>query len=1268
MSDYKKYELIKLNFKQIYSEMAFRKKKKRSIRLDKLVQGIPIENLGYEALTPKEKIKNGEEYINALYWGIKNKNVKNIALAGPYGSGKSSIIQSYLTRYPSSKTLNISLAAFDLQEKEGQDGQAGKNFEEKDIETGIFKQLFYKVDSDKIPQSRYRKIKKKYYKKYFAVIMGLSIIILLGIAFFLPDTMKDALDTIENSGEYYGIEKVPSYIISVLFGLLGISTISYALKWCTSRFRVKEVKIADAASVSENKDESSIFDKSMDELVYFFETTDYNVVFIEDLDRFNSTKIFVKLRELNTILNNYELIKRRIVFVYAIRDDIFKNEERTKFFDFIIPVIPIINRTNSGEVFRDKLMVKEQSDGTQKSSLFNISSSYINLISPFVEDMRVLTNICNEFIIYKNTLKGVNLNDEEMFSMMIFKSLYPKEFSDLEAEKGIVKQALKDKKAFIESKQMEIDTKRVELEHILNSIEKDIFNSIRDVKAAFLNYLVGAKVPFHYCYINGNNYYYESIMQENFDMKIFRKEKKITIYNYDRESICIDNMGSNQYIQDYLTRIDYLENSEETRQNEIRNQIVECNKRVAELHTYSLKKLIEIYGSKEVFSKEVLENKFLTFLLRKGYINENYADYINYFHPNSITNEEMNFIRGIRMQEACGDYSYTIKNVKQVCERIETYEFKQIEALNYDLVDYLITCKKESEQCKELFVGLAERGEKSNPFIRRYIERKKNTDVFVNVLCKRYQTFWNEVVNDELLTEDKKFEYLALILEYADLDDILTQNDMSYTHVEGEELEKEEELVGYARFGINNFIENDTQALKKLSSVPINKMIDIITELKIYFREIDVQGVNKDVIEFIFENNYYELNAQMLHSLFVVYFPDKIEQLNTENYTVICNAAFKPLMDRLHDVDKFKKYVSELVVGQDSNVKESIHSVEGILERLFDIDLELCKKVLNQQKIIWDDITDCCKCSDEKRDERKCIWDYILENGQVLVSWNNFMSYYNEYNLTQELVNWIDKNMAELVRQDIIEQISDEIIKEIITENISIHSLDELTMAYGIDEFDICLSKIDSTRIAILVKNQYIPYSNEYLNEMYQVAPTCVPDYLICNKEVFLQNISKVEVENDTVVELLRSRCFEKEEINELLKLVSIEDMDHNLASEIQKLEMRVPKEYAEKAWELLEEEKRYQLLLNQIENYSIGEISSKFATLAPVYKNLADLSKKHREHLPMDEYGYNEKLLGKLKDMGYLSSVKIDEYYEKDNVSQKDLKKQQFEVWVKKQ
>ena len=61
----------------------------------------------YRDLAPINSIKPEEESIRALRWAIKNPNVHNIALSGPYGSGKNSVIQSYLAYYDISNIYKI---------------------------------------------------------------------------------------------------------------------------------------------------------------------------------------------------------------------------------------------------------------------------------------------------------------------------------------------------------------------------------------------------------------------------------------------------------------------------------------------------------------------------------------------------------------------------------------------------------------------------------------------------------------------------------------------------------------------------------------------------------------------------------------------------------------------------------------------------------------------------------------------------------------------------------------------------------------------------------------------------------------------------------------------------------------------------------------------------------------------------------------------------------------------------------------------------------
>ncbi|WP_225370230.1 YobI family P-loop NTPase [Methanobrevibacter arboriphilus] len=53
------------------------------------------QDYNFYPLSPNDRIENGKSYFDALNWALNNDKIKNIALTGPYGSGKSSILQSF---------------------------------------------------------------------------------------------------------------------------------------------------------------------------------------------------------------------------------------------------------------------------------------------------------------------------------------------------------------------------------------------------------------------------------------------------------------------------------------------------------------------------------------------------------------------------------------------------------------------------------------------------------------------------------------------------------------------------------------------------------------------------------------------------------------------------------------------------------------------------------------------------------------------------------------------------------------------------------------------------------------------------------------------------------------------------------------------------------------------------------------------------------------------------------------------------------------------
>ena len=67
------------------------------------------------------------------------------------------------------------------------------------------------------------------------------------------------------------------------------------------------------------------------------------------------------------------------------RDDLFSKEtDRTKFFDFIIPVIPVINSTNSDEVMKNLLDIGKGCEGNRDEVTHEISENFIKQVYPFI--------------------------------------------------------------------------------------------------------------------------------------------------------------------------------------------------------------------------------------------------------------------------------------------------------------------------------------------------------------------------------------------------------------------------------------------------------------------------------------------------------------------------------------------------------------------------------------------------------------------------------------------------------------------------------------------------------------------------------------------------------------------------------------------------------------------------------------------------------------------------------------------------------------------
>ncbi|MDR1004019.1 MAG: formylglycine-generating enzyme family protein [Prevotellaceae bacterium] len=438
----------------------------------------------FYALSPTNEAENARKYYDALDWALKyGKMVRNIALTGSYGSGKSSILKTY--EYEKERGgedlhfLYISLAQFNEkketenkekandtergmnvprmkgEEEESKKDEAKEEIEKKVeeettedkekklrlIELSILQQLFYRESKKTLPYSRFKKIEKRSWWKRFLEIIGSVLFLLSLIYVIIPNRIATELNCcVLKDFTWVG------YIVLITLVSICVykSRILHSIK--LHHFNFKYAGVEAGIEIDPTKMNESILNKYLDEILYFFEETDYNVVIIEDLDRFHSTEIFSKLRELNSLINGYEKIKRNIVFIYAICDEFFAGKERTKFFDFIIPVMPVVSASDSDEKLEEALLgsTPQKSDKpkvTIEDSEERLKEVIANL-SLYIDDMRLLHNVTNEYNIYRNLITKEGLISSKLLAVILYKNLYPDDFSALLHNKGVLHDAI----------------------------------------------------------------------------------------------------------------------------------------------------------------------------------------------------------------------------------------------------------------------------------------------------------------------------------------------------------------------------------------------------------------------------------------------------------------------------------------------------------------------------------------------------------------------------------------------------------------------------------------------------------------------------------------------------------------------------------------------------------------------------------------------------------------------------------------------------------
>lgn len=932
--------------------------------LNKFESDISIGN-NFHTLSPTDDAENVDNYIQSLDWALKNKTkIKNIAISGAYGSGKSSVIRTFIKRNTNKdyKFLNISLATFKELKEQPNVPQNGDNDILRLIELSVLQQLFYHEKDNKIPDSRFKKIKSHKTRYLFYYSVGF-IALLVSVLFLLaPDFLSK-----------FSLFIIPKKLVQLThftatsITLLGLFFIIFKSSRAIKSLAIKKLNISNAEIEIDSGISKSILNNHIDEILYFFEVTDYNVVIIEDLDRFEQTEVFTKLREINLLINNSSKVENEVVFIYAIKDDMFLDKDRTKFFDFMIPIIPVINSSNSNEKLLD---IVNKND-------YKISMDLIDDISLFIDDMRLLYNIMNEYYIYSKNLDS-KLDQEKLLSMIVYKNIYPNDFTQLSENKGNLFQTISNKSKYIKDKVLVIDENIEKIKKQIIDAEKSKISDIKELRIIYINKIIEQIITtknhlFKQFWINGNAYNISDITEDKNFSILFTGSIEYqyqdhsnyrTTYSFKFETI-------EKLVNPVLT---YKEREElvlsNAKINSFKKQISDFENSKIEIRKSKLSNLI----SEELITISQNSNKqseLINILLRNGYIDENYLDYISIFYEGSLSKADYQFLINVKIQRS-SEFDFKITKTEKLIEKISPFDFEKEYILNFDLVEFLQQKPNDFDKKKRLFKQLSNQSPSSIRFIDEFIEITTDIRVFIQILCEYWQNIWIYIESESLFDDAKKDNYFAQIMRYAKVEDIKSIFSSHHNY-----LNKRADFLQIA---------DDEKKLKK-----------IIEKLDLKFDKINSDSPT-ELIDYVYNGDYYDLNMVMIEMLLKHYKKFDLDKFSTANFSSILTSSLDSMIDYIGV--NIEAYINSVYLKIETNIEEPIEFYLKILNNEI-LDVDLKEKII---KHVNTKITDIKTISDTS------LWNTLFKYSKVTPSWENILASFEseEIGFSEDLIGFLN--------------------------------------------------------------------------------------------------------------------------------------------------------------------------------------------------------------------------------------------------------------------
>lgn len=759
--------------------------------------------------------------------------------------------------------------------------------------------MLYGADANKLPLSRFKRIQSPgvlSVLKSLYITIGLLTLwyvftkqeVILSGTFFSPFALSNWL----NLG---GFAFAALFLWTALHHFY-VASFGLSLK----SFSLKDIEIRPA---SDSQD--SILNRHLDEIVYFFQSTDYDLVIIEDLDRFEDTEIFVTLREINSLLNKNAGVKRTIRFLYALRDDVFVNTDRTKFFEFIVPVIPIINTSNSID------MVLEQ--GKRLALDRRLDRRFIREVSRYLDDLRLIQNIFNEYAIYVANLETDDdnvLDANRLLAILIYKNVYPRDFEHLHRGEGNLANILSRQDELIAQGEGAYRAEIADLEQQIEDAERQTPSDLRELRQIYGMALI-QMLPANVVSVGLDTRSWITLQQlvdhNAFEQLIESGQIYCRYINGHQQPLNISSLQDNvDKLRSYSQRKSEVESRAAAKKNDSARRIRGLRAKIGTLRTTKFNELVRSSSERitDLFDGFREKGELARFLILEGYLDDTYYQYTSLFHAGRLSPNDNKFLIQIRAF-ATPDPAFPIDNPKEVIAAMRDEDFGQSYVLNVKLVDSLLSEKiRYRDQTRRLFEFIASSFDGCEAFFEAYYSTGRDLPGLLSGLANAWKQFIPTAIASK-----RSLSHVTQLLKH------LPENALAKMASDGDELP--------------DFVATNLPEILGLASDLAPERLE---RIGFEVRDLPAIGTYTGTVRFMVKKGLFQLSiANLEHVYREVLGQTNLTAFRERNYTTIRSITDPALMMRVER--DFDLYLNDVLLELDDNSEEDVAAIIDILFR-----------------------------------------------------------------------------------------------------------------------------------------------------------------------------------------------------------------------------------------------------------------------------------------------------------------------------------------------